>query len=140
MTEENLNQLKNPPRHFAACASRQGCANREKCLRAMAWELNENAALTVLRKDTCSFLPFRTVTICRGIPKLDQALTHSDYRSFRYECLSVVPRVTLWRIQNGTIYASEKYRRHIEQTWARFSDKPFPWVDKREVVDWGRPY
>ena len=136
MTDEILQQLKNPPQFFAVCASRPACVKRSECLRALAWHHNENPTVTALKLDTCHYAPLRTKTIVRGIPKLDRALTHSDYRSFRHEILAKLPRVMLYRIEKCQTWASDDYRRHIERTWGRYSQEPFPWLEVREVVDY----
>ena len=135
MNEEILQQLQHPQASFAACAKEE-CPRRKECLRSLVWEHCQARTLTALRRDTCHFAPLSTKTIVRGIPKLDRTLSHHDYRSFRYAVLARLPRVMLYRIEKCQTWASDEYRRHIEQTWARFSAEKFPWLEVREVVDY----
>ena len=129
-------QIRQSPAYFVACTRGDECERRDECLRAMVWRESENFVLKVLNRSRCEFQPLKMRTDVRGIPKLDMALSHHDYKSFRYNVLTVVPRVTFYRIEKGLIYASDRYRKHIETVWGKYSKEPFPWLTVEESVDW----
>lgn len=137
MTDEILQQeLKIPPRYFAACASRPGCPHKAECLRALAWEKSEKKAIWVLRKDTCSFLPVRTAMRKKGFRGLGSTLTQSQYKDFRSGVMQHMSRITLWRIQSGKMFASVEQSSIIETVWHRYTQEPFPWLESEEVLCW----
>lgn len=137
MTNETLQQeLRNPPRYFAACASRPGCPHKAECLRAMAWEKSEKEKIWVLRKDTCRFLPVRTVILKKGFRGLGNTLTQSQYQNFRSGVMQYMSRITLWRIQSGRAFASVEQGNVIEAVWHKYTQEPFPWLETEEVLCW----
>lgn len=102
----------------------------------MAWEKSEKEKIWVLRKDTCRFLPVRTVILKKGFRGLGNTLTQSQYQNFRSGVMQYMSRITLWRIQSGRAFASVEQGNVIEAVWHKYTQEPFPWLETEEVLCW----
>ncbi len=129
-------QLKYPPREFAACACRQDCERCDECLRCMTWTRNEQSIITVLREHDCQFYPLRTRIQKSGIPSMRDMLPYSRHQAYMKDLLRQISRSTYYRLLRGEYKPSDRQVDVFEQTWAKYSQEPFPWEHEEEVIVW----
>ncbi len=129
-------QLKTPPREFAACACRRDDEQCDECLRYLAWTHNEQHIITVLRRDVCHFYPLRTRVQKWGIPSMRDLLPYTRHRAYMKDLLQQMSRSTYYRLLRGDYDPSETQMKVFEQTWAKYTLEPFPWKYEKEVIAW----
>ncbi len=129
-------QLKYPPREFAACACRQDGERCDECLRYMAWTHNEQPIITVLREHDCWFYPLRTRIQKSGIPNVRDVLSYNRHRAYMKDLFHRISRTTYYRLMRGEYPLSDTQVKVFEQTWAKYSQKPFPWKHEEELIVW----